>query len=71
MGRGGRKGRKKEAGGDGKEQNPWEWGETLGAARPPEWTPNPTEWKEMRGAARPPEWRKTPGGGAKEWGGGG
>ena len=27
---------KEEAGGDGREQNPWEWGETLGAARPQE-----------------------------------
>ena len=36
MGRGVSKGQKKGAGGDGKEQNPWEWGETLGAVRPPE-----------------------------------
>ena len=36
-------GGKKEAGGDGREQNPWEWEETLGAARPPEWTLIPTE----------------------------
>ena len=49
MGQGRRKGRKKEAGGGGKEQNPWEWGETLGGARTPEWTPSPTEWKERRG----------------------
>ena len=70
MGRGGNKGTKKEADRDGREKNPREWGETLGAARPPEWNLRPTEWKERRGAARPPEWRKTPGGVATEWGGG-
>ena len=66
MGRGVSKGRKKEARGDERAQNPWEWGETLGAARPLEWTLIPTEWAGRRGAARPPEWRKTPGGGATE-----
>ena len=60
---------KKEAEGDGREHNPGEWGEILGAGRPPEWTLIPTEWKGRRGAARPPEWRKTLGGAAKEWGG--
>ena len=43
----------KEVARDGKEQNPGEWGDTLGAARPLEWTPIPTEWSVRRGAARP------------------
>ena len=60
----------KEAAGDGRGQNPGEWGETLGAASPPEWTPIPAEWNGGRGVARPPEWRKTPGGAATEWEGG-
>ena len=50
MGQGRSKGRKKEASGVGKELNPWEWGETLGSARPPEWTPRSTEWERRRGA---------------------
>ena len=70
MGRGGSRGGGKEAVRDGREHNPWVWGETLADARPPEWTPIPTEWIGRRGYARPPEWRKTPGGAAKEWGAG-
>ena len=58
MGRRESKGGKKEAAGDGKGQNTGEWGETLGGARPPEWTPSPTEWNGRRGAVRPLEWRK-------------
>ena len=38
-----------DADGDGRRQNPGEWGETLGAARPPELTPSPTEWKGRGG----------------------
>ena len=70
MGRGASKEGKNKAAGDGKGQNPREWGETLGAERPPYWTPSPTEWKGRRGVARPPEWRKTLGGAATECGGG-
>ena len=51
-------------------QDPWEWGETMGGARPPEWTLTPTELGWGRGAARPPEWRKTPGGVHHRVGGG-
>ena len=36
------KGRKTEAGGNWRGENPREWGETMGDARPPEWTPRPT-----------------------------
>ena len=68
MGHGERKEVKKEAAGDGKGQTPGEWGETLGAAKPPELTPIPTEWNGMRGGVRPPEWWKPPGGAATEWG---
>ena len=57
---------KMEAAGVGKVMTPGEWGETLGAARPLEWSPILTEWSERRGAARPPEWRKTLGGYTKE-----
>ena len=57
---------KKEAAGVGNVTTPGEWGETLGAARPPEWAMIPKEWSGRRGAARPPEWRKTPGGYAME-----
>ena len=46
---------------------PWGLGETMGTARPPEWTPIPTEWSGRRGAARSPEWRKIQGGSAMEW----
>ena len=46
---------KREAARVGKVTSPGEWGETLGAARPPEWTPIPTEWSGSWGAARPPE----------------
>ena len=57
-----------EAGGNLRGQNPWEWGETMGAARPSEWTPSPTEWGGRRGGARSLEWRKSPGWvGATEW----
>ena len=56
-------GMKREAATVGKVQTPGEWGGTLGAARPPEWTPNPTEWNGRRGAARPPE--NTNGGGVE------
>ena len=63
----GSKGQKTEASGIGREQNPWEWGETLGVVRPLESTKIPTEWEGRRGAARPPEWRKPRGGGATEW----
>ena len=34
---------KKESSEDGREMNPWEWEETMAAARHPEWTPIPTE----------------------------
>ena len=57
----GRHGAPKEQGGktkaarDSKGQNPGEWGETLGAVRPPEWTLSPTEWNGERGGPRPPE----------------
>ena len=37
----GRKGRKTDAGGIRRKHNPWEWRGSLGAARPPEWTPLP------------------------------
>ena len=60
---------KNEAGRNWRGQNPWEWGETMGATRPLEWTPRPTDWGGRRGAARPPEWRKTPVGAAVEWAG--
>ena len=46
--------------------NPWEWGVTLGAARPPEWALIPTECSGRKDTARPPEWRKILGGSAKE-----
>ena len=55
MGRGKSKGGEREAAGDGKGQNPGEWRETLGAARPLDWTLRLTEWNGRRGAARPPE----------------
>ena len=70
MGQGKNKGGGRETAGDGKGQNPGEWGKTLGATRPPEWTPIPTEWNGRRGAARPPGWRKTPERAAMEWEGG-
>ena len=54
MGSGKNTGEKREADGVGKVQNPGEWGGTLGAARPPEWTLNPTEWNGRRGDTRPP-----------------
>ena len=50
---------KKEATGVGNVTTPGEWGETLGAARPPEWALIPTEWSGRRRDARPTEWRKT------------
>ena len=61
---------KREAAGVGSVQTPGEWGKTLGAARPPEWTLIPTEWNGRRGAVRPPKWRKTPREDAREWRGG-
>ena len=70
-GEGQEKGMKKEAGRVGKEQNHWECGETLGAAKSPEWNPRSTEWDRRRVTVRPPEWRKPSGGDDKEWGGGG
>ena len=42
MGRNEKKGTIKEANRDERGQKPGEWGETLGAARPPEWTLSPT-----------------------------
>ena len=44
MGQGRGKGGTMEAGRKLREQNPWEWGGTVGVARPPEWTLSPTEW---------------------------
>ena len=58
MGHGTSREQKKEAGGVGREKNLWELWETLGAARPPEWTQIPTEWEGRREVAKPPEWRK-------------
>ena len=41
---------KRVAAGVGSVQTPGEWEETLGAARPPEWTPIPTEWNGRKGS---------------------
>ena len=60
------KGKIKEAGGKRWEQNPWEWVETMGAARPPEWTPSPTEMGRGRGGQGLWSGGKTREGGATE-----
>ena len=55
------KGTKTEADGNLRGMNPQELGETVGAARPPEWTPSPTEWGGGEPGLRS---------GGKPWGGG-
>ena len=70
MGRGKSKGGEREAAGDGKGQNPGEWGETLGDARPPEWTLSPTEWNGRRGGRKTSRVEENPGRGRQGVGGG-
>ena len=67
MGRGGSKGRKKEAGGERREQNPWEWGETPEASRPPSSPPTPWGSGSNPEVSRPPEFPPTPKGSAPSY----
>ena len=70
MGHGKSKGRKTEAGRIGRGQKPWEWEETLGAARPLEWTPRPTEGGGGEGGREASGAEENPDGGRHGVGGG-
>ena len=67
MGRGRSKGIKTEARGNGRGQNPWECGETLGCARHTECNPRPTEWGEEEGGREAFGVEETLRGDATEW----
>ena len=58
IGRGRRKGRKRETGGKIRPEKTWECGATTRDARPLEWPMSPPKWSTRRGPARPPEWQK-------------